>query len=144
MAVGVAGGGDDDGLAFERNGGKAVRLGGHMDGVYRGGHAAVGGILETHGGRQGGSHLPVQRAFDRARADGAPGQQLGVVLRRYQVQNFRGGRHLQTRAFQQDAPRSAQPFADVALAIQSGVVNQAFPAHAGSRLFKIDAHHQQQ
>ena len=120
------------------------RLGGHMDGVDRGAHAAVGGVLEAHGRREGRRLLPVQRAFHRARADRAPGQQLGVILRRHQVQDFRGCRHAQARAFQQYAPRMAQARADVALAVKPRVVDQALPAHAGARFFKIDAHHQQQ
>ncbi len=43
---------------------------------------AVGAVLEAHRARQAGGQLAMHLALGGARADGAPGDQVGDVLRR--------------------------------------------------------------
>ncbi len=144
VAIGIAGRGDHHGPAVERDGRKAVRLRRHHDGVHRRLQLAAGRILEPQRGRQRRGHLPMQRAFGGARADGAPAQQLGVVLRRNQIENFRSGWNAQTRAFHQQASSLEQTLVKVAAPVQIRVVDHALPAQTGTRLLEIHPHHQKQ
>src|SRR3977135_385672 len=66
-------------------------------------HIAVGPILEPEGARKSGSEFTMNLAFRCPRADGGPGNQIGYVLgrrnieelcRRRQTKIVHGGKHL--------------------------------------------------
>src|SRR5690606_35969894 len=91
VAVTVAARSHDAGHTFAVYAEEAVRVRSRQDGV--GGHRkiAVGGVLEADRGGQAGRHLAVGLRLRGARADGGPGNQVAVVLRRDRVQCLGGG-----------------------------------------------------
>ena len=100
MTVRIARRGDNDGASVEGDRRELVRLRGGEDRIHGRLHVAIHRVLEPDGRRQGGGHLPMERALGCARADCAPGEQLRVILRRHQVEDFRRRRHAHPRAVQ--------------------------------------------
>ncbi len=82
--------------------------------------------------------------FGGARADRAPGDQVGGVLRRDGVEELRRARQAHLGQFPQQAARDAQAFVDPEAAVEARIVDQALPADGGARLLEIDAHQDQQ
>ena len=121
-----------------------VRVAGGADGVDGDFQVAVGAVFEADGAGQATGQLAVHLAFGGARADGAPGNQVGVILGGDHVEKFGGGGHADVVEGEQKLARLAQAEVDVEGAVQMGVVDQAFPADGGARFFKIHAHHDQQ
>ena len=80
-------------------------------------------------------------ALHRARADRAEAHQLRVVLPQGGIQEFRGCRQAQFGHVQQHLACQVQALVDMEAAIQVRVVDQAFPADNGARLFEVDAQH---
>ena len=144
VTVGVAVGVDDGGVAGFGYGQKVVRVAGGADGVDGDFQVAVGAVFEADGAGQAAGKLAVHLAFGGARADGTPGNQVGIVLRGNHVEKFGGRGHAHVVEREQKLARLAQAVVDVESAVQMGVVDQAFPADGGARFFKIDAHHDQQ
>ena len=62
------------------------------DGVDRDLDVAVGAVLEADRARQPGRQLAMDLALGRARADRAPGHEVGDVLRRDRVEELGAGR----------------------------------------------------
>ena len=86
----------------------------------------------------------MQLAFGGARANGAPAHQVGDELRREDVEVLHAGRHAAFVEFEQQLARGAQALVDLEAVVEVGIVDQAFPAHGGARLFEVHAHHDQQ
>ena len=80
-------------------------------------------------------------ALGGARADRAPGHQVGDVLRRDHVQKLGAGRHAQRVDVAQQAAGNAQALVDAEAAVEVGVVDQPLPADRGARLLEIHPHH---
>ena len=121
-----------------------VRVAGGADGIDGDFEVAVGAVFKAHGAGKAAGQLAVHLAFGGARADGAPGNQVGIILRRDHVEKFGGGRHAHVVEGEQQAARLAQAEVDVESAVEVRVVDEAFPAHGGARFFEIHAHHNQQ
>ena len=77
----------------------------------------------------------------RARADRAPGDEVGEELRRDRVEELAAGREPQLRHAEQEAARAVEPLADREAAVEVGVVDQPLPADRRARLLEVDAHH---
>ena len=80
-------------------------------------------------------------AFRGARANRAPGDQIGNILRRNHIQIFHRHRHAAIVQIEQQLARHAQAVVNIKAAVEIGIIKQPLPAHRGARLFKIDAHH---
>src|SRR5690606_1222272 len=83
----------------------------------------------------------VDLALGGARADRAPGHQVGDVLRRDRVQVLATGRQAQVVDVAQQAAGDAQALVDAEAAVQVRVVDQALPADGGARFLEVHAHH---
>ena len=144
MRVVVAARFEDRGHAHFRHAHERVARARRDDRVRGDLHAAVGAVLETDRAAQPRSQLPMTLALGRARADGAPRDQIGDVLRAEQVEKFGGRGQPETVDVEQQLPRETQAFVDAEAAVQTRVVDIAFPADRGARLLEVDAHHDQQ
>ena len=107
-------------------------------------HVAVGAVLETDGARQTRRELAMHLAFGGARADGAPGNQIGDVLRRDHVEKLAARRHAHSLRSSSSWRADAQTVVDAKAAVKIGVVDQPFPTDGGARFLEIDAHDDQQ
>ncbi len=76
-----------------------------------------------------------------ARADRAPADQVGDVLRADHVEVFGAGGHAHFADGQQQLARGAQAVVDLEAAVHVRVVDQTLPAHRGARLFEVHPHH---
>ncbi len=79
-------------------------------------------------------------ALGRARADRAPGDGVGDVLRRDRVEELAADRQSQREHLEQQLARGAQARVDVAGAVEVRVVDQALPAGRRARLLEVHAH----
>jgi hypothetical protein len=70
---------------------------------------AIGAVLEAHRAGQAGRQLAVHLRFGGARADGAPADQVGDVLRADHVQELGTGRQAQFVDVQQQFARMRRP-----------------------------------
>ena len=120
---------------------KVVTAGRRLNGVGGNADIAVGAVFKTNGRRNTRSQLAVHLAFGGAGTDGAPGNEVANVLRRNHVQKLTAGGQTQPVDIDQQLARNAQAFVNAVALVQVGVVDQSFPAHGGTRLFKIHAHH---
>lgn len=77
-------------------------------------------------------------------ADGGPADQVLQVLRRNRVQRLGGGRQAHLGQVQQQAAPDVQAILDFEGVVQVRIVDQALPAHGGTRLLEVHAHHQEQ
>ena len=66
------------------------------------------------------------------------------MLRNLQVKELRPRRQTKLIDFEQKFSRTAKTLINVVALVQVGIVDEALPTHAGSRLFKISAHHDDQ
>ena len=140
VAVLVALGLDDGHLAVFVHREEMVRAAGGLDGVGGDLDVPIGAVLESDRCRQAGGQFAVHLALGGARTDGAPGNQVAQVLRRDHVEKFAARRQAQPVDLDQQLACNAQTFVDAKALVQVGVVDQAFPAHGGARLFEIHAH----
>ena len=81
--------------------------------------------------------------FGCARANRRPADEVAQILRGDRVERFGGAGQPGVGDVEQKLPRPAHAFFDVEGVIHARVVDEAFPAGGGARLFEIDAHHQQ-
>ena len=119
-------------------------MAGGADGVDGDFEVAVGAVFEADGAGEAAGQFAVHLAFGGARADCAPGDEVGVVLRRNHVEELGGGGDAHVVQIEQQAARLAQAVVDVEGAVEEGVVDKPFPADGGARFFKIHAHDDQQ
>src|SRR5690606_12299267 len=109
--------------------------------IDRDADVAVGAVLESDRRRGAGREFAVHLALGRARADRAPGDEVGQVLRRRRVEQLAARGHAEPRDVDQQRARDAQALVDAAALVEVGVVDQALPADRGARLLEVDAHH---
>ena len=107
-------------------------------------NVAVSTVLEADRTRQPGRQFAVNLRFRGTGADGAPGDEVGDVLRRDHVEEFSARWQPHFIQFPQQLARQAQAFVDGEAAVQVRIVDQPLPAHRGTRLLEIDAHHDHQ
>ena len=97
VAVLVAGGRDDGGVSRLGDRQEMMRCLRGTDRVHGDAHVAVGAVLEADGAGETRSELAMHLALGGARADGAPRNQVGDVLRRDHVEKFRSRRACRIR-----------------------------------------------
>ncbi len=119
---------------------KGVRVGGGEHGVDGHLHVAGGCVLEADRTGHAGDELAMHLALGGARADGAPADQAGDVLRRNHVEKFGAGGHAHLGEVEQQMARQAQAVVDLVGAVEMRIVDEALPADGGARLLKVDAH----
>src|SRR3546814_8450301 len=90
--------------------------------------------------RNSGSKLTVNLAFGSTRADGAPGHQIGNVLRRDHVKKLAARRQAKLIDLYQQFTCRTQALVDIEAAVQARIVDQPFPAHRGAGLLEIHPH----
>ena len=83
-------------------------------------------------------------ALGRARADRAPADQAGDVLRRDHVEEFGPGWHTHLGQIEQQVAGQAQAVVDFVGLVQVRVVDQTLPADRGAGLLKVNPHHDAQ
>jgi hypothetical protein len=144
MAIGIAHGLDDGGLAVGVDADEVVRGAGGSHGINGNLEAAFGSIFEPdrHGHTAG--HFPMGLAFGRACSDRGPADQVGDILRTDRIEQFRAARKTQLIDLEQDSPRQFHARCNITGSIEMGIVDESFPADGGSRLFKIGPHHDQE
>ena len=140
VAVFVAQRGDDGGVAEFGDGEEAVYRCRRGDAVNGNLDIAVGAVFEANRAGEAGGKLAVDLAFCRARADRAPADEVGDVLRDDHVEVFDRDRHSFFVEVQQQFAAEAEAVVDGERAVQVRVVEQAFPADGGARFFKVHTH----
>ena len=100
-------------------------------------HAAVRAVLEADGERDAGRELAVELALGRPRADRAPGDEVGDVLRRDGVEQLGADRHAQVCEFTEQLPRGAHTFVNFEGAIDNRVVDESLPADSCARFLCV-------
>ena len=141
MAIRVASGRHDGGAALLGDRQEVMRIGGRTHRVGGDLHVAIGAVLEADRARQPRGQFAVHLAFGGARTNGAPGHQIGDVLRRDHVEELDAGRQAELVDVAQQATGDAQALVDPEAAVQVRIVDQALPAHRGARLLEVHAHH---
>ncbi len=119
-----------------------MRMPGRADGVDGRLDVAVAAILETHGHGESRGELAVDLALHGARADGRPGDEVGVVLPEDGVEKLGRDRQAETDHVEHQLPGEVQPLVDPVGVIEVRVVDKAFPAEDGAGLFEVDPHHE--
>src|ERR1019366_2767737 len=79
-------------------------------------------------------------ALGGTRADSAPADEAGDVLRRNHVEEFGSGGHAHLGQVKEQVPRLAQAVVDFVRLIEIRVVDEARPPDGGARLFEVHAH----
>lgn len=144
VTVAVALGGHDGYAALLVDAEEAMRAGDRLQGIDRHGQAAIGAVLEADRGRQAGGHLAVGLRFGGTGADRRPTDQVLQVLRGNRVERFGGGGQAFLGEVAEQLATDVQAILDLERVVQVRIVDQAFPAHRGTRLLEVHAHHQEQ
>ncbi len=141
MAVVVAGRAHDGWRTLAGERGEPVWVARGADGVDRHLYVAIGAVLEADGHREARGQFAVHLALHRARADGAPRDEVGVVLAERGIEKLRGHRQAEARDADHELAGEAEALVDLIGAVAVGVVDEALPAHDGAWFFKVHAHH---
>jgi hypothetical protein len=112
--------------------------------VDRDPHRAVGAVLEADRAGEARGQFAVPLALGRARADRAPADQVGDVLRTDQVEELGAGGQAHPVDLEQQLARQVEPLVDLEALVEVRVVDQPLPADRGTRLLEVDPHHDQQ
>ena len=114
------------------------------NGVDRHLHVSVGAVLEADWHREARGQLAVDLAFDGARADCTPADELRVILAEGRVEKLGCDGHPPAGEIDHQLPREGQPPVDLEAAVEVGIVDQPLPADGCPRLLEIDPHHDEQ
>ena len=144
VGIGVAGGPHDCRRAFAGERWKPVWFGGGANGVDRDAQVAIGAVFEADRHGQAGGEFAVHLAFDRARADGSPADRVGVVLAESRVEKLGRDRQTFLHNINQELTGESQAAIDLVGTIETGVVDEPFPADNGAGFLKIDPHDDEQ
>lgn len=139
--AGVIAGGFDDGRGAElghRQEGVWVTRG--ADGVDGDFDASARSVFKADGHTEAGGQLAVDLALRCARADGAPRDDVGHVLRCDDIEEFGARGNTFGGEVEQQLAGDAQAFVDVVGFVDVGVIDQALPSDGGAWFFKIHAH----
>ncbi len=112
VAIGVAGGDEDCGLAVFCVAEERVRVRCGENGIDGDLNIAGRGVLEANRARYAGDELAVNLALGCARADGAPADQAGDVLGRDHVEELGAGGHAHLREVEKKVTGEAQAVVD--------------------------------
>src|SRR5438093_7290856 len=141
VAIGVTARGDNRAEPLLGHAGELVGMPGGAHGVDGDLDAAVGAVLEADGHREARGQLAVHLALGRARADGAPGDEVRGELGRDRIEELAARGQPELGEIEQEAARPPEPVVDGEAPVEAGVVDEPLPAHGGPRLLEVDAHH---
>src|SRR5262249_3000046 len=134
VAVGVAARGDDGAEPLLGYAEELMRVRRGAYGVDGDLNTAVGPVLEAYRHRQPRRELAMHLAFGRARADGAPRDEVRGELRRDRIEEFAARRQPELGQIEQDPARAPQPLVDDEASVEVRVVDEPLPAHRGAGL----------
>lgn len=140
VAVFVAGGLKEGRDALLGDGREPVRLLGGDDSVDGALDVAFGRVLEADGHRESAAKFAVDLALGGSGADGDPTCDVGDVLRELEIEVLGSGGQAECVEIDQQLSGGTKPLVDVIALVEIGVVDEAFPADAGSGLFEVSAH----
>ena len=140
VALGVAPGDEDGGLSVLGVAEEGVRLQGGEDGVDGDLDVAGGGVFEYDRTGDAADELAMDLALCGARADGAPADQAGDVLRGDHVEELGAGGHAHLGEIEEEVARETEAVVDLVGAVEVRIVDEALPADGGAGLFEVDAH----
>jgi hypothetical protein len=123
---------------------EVVRRGRGLDRIHGDLHVAIGAVLESDRAREARGELAMHLAFRGARTDGAPGDQVGDVLRRDHVEVLGACGQLEVGDLGEDPACESQAFVDAEAVVEARVVDESLPAYGRARLLEVDAHHHHQ
>ncbi len=118
-----------------------MRRAGGIDSVNSDFNRPVGAVLKANRAGKARREFTVNLRFGGARANSSPAHQVSHILWRDHIEELTGGRQAGIIDVQQQLAGNAQAIIDLVAVVHMRIVNQPFPAHGGSRLFKIHAHH---
>ncbi len=78
--------------------------------------------------------------FGRSSSDGCPGYEIGDVLWRDGVEEFRSGGNTEIDNVSKKIASDPKAFVDVGGFVEIGIHNQPFPSERSAGLFKVDSH----
>ena len=111
------------------------------DGVDGDLDGAAGAVLEADRHGEARCELAVDLAFRGARADRAPGDEVGDELRRDRIEEFGARGQAERQHVAEEAARDAQAAVDGEASVEVGVVDETLPADGRARLLEVRAHH---
>ncbi|MNL33373.1 hypothetical protein D3C87_1552820 [compost metagenome] len=80
-------------------------------------------------------------AFSCTCTDCPPTDEIGDKLPGHHIEKLGGGRHAQLVNLQEQFARQLNTVVHTVAAVEVRIGDKSFPAHHGTRLFKIGAHH---
>lgn len=101
--------------------------------IHRHAHPSIRPILEAHGKRAARGKFAVELRLGCARANGAPGDEVGDVLRGDGVEELGADGYTEVSEGAKELPRGMQAFVDLEGAVNAGIVDQAFPSNGRPR-----------
>ena len=103
-------------------------------------HVAVPAVFEPDRHGKTRRELAVHLAFDRARPDSTPGDQLRVILTEGCIKELSGHRHAPGGEVDHQLARQSESLVDLKAVVETRVVDQPLPADDRARFLKIDPH----
>ena len=140
VAVAVALGDEDGGLAVLGVAEEVVGLTGGEDGFDGDLHVAGGAVFEADGAGEAGDEFAVDLAFGGAGADGSPADERGDVLGGDHVEELGAGGDAHVGEVEEEMAGLAEAVVDLEGLVEVGVVDEALPAEGGAGFFEVDAH----
>ena len=140
MGLGIARGRGDRRAPVFVDGQEVMGVGRGQHGIDGDADIPVRAVLEPHRTGQPRGKLAVDLALGGARTDRAPGDEVDDVLGRHDVEELAGRGQAQCVDLQQQTTRQAQPLVDAEAVVETGIVDQALPAHRGAGFFEVDPH----
>ena len=144
VCIGVAAGVHDRYLAARIDAEKTVWACDRLQGIECHLQTTVRAVFETNRRAETGSQFPVRLGFGRARTDRRPADQVLQVLWCNRVQRLGRQAKIEIGDIEHQPARNGEPLSDFEGVVKMRVVDETFPAHGGTWLFEIGAHHQQQ
>src|SRR5699024_5175628 len=102
-------------------------------------HVAVGAVLEADRHRQARDQLAVDLALRGPRADRAPGDGVGDVLRTGGLEELGADGQAGVQHVEQQLAGRPQAARDVVAAVERWIVDEALPPDGGARLLEVHA-----
>ncbi len=140
MAIRIAHSLDDGSLAIGIDADEMVWRAGGRHGIDGDLQTAFRPILESNRHGDPAGHFTMGLAFRGAGTDGCPANEVGDVLRADRIQELRSAGKAQLIDPEENRSRQFHPCRNVAGAVETGIVDEPFPPHGGSRLFEVGSH----
>jgi len=142
--VRVTHGADDGGDTGLGDGEEVVRVLDGADRIDGDVQSAVRAVLEADGEGQTRGQFTVDLGLGRASTNSANGQTVSQELRRDGIQHLASNRHALVGQVNEHLARRAQTLVDFEAVVEIRVVDKTLPAHSGTWLLEVRAHHNQQ